>query len=238
MMMESQPRHRTLRSWVYESLSERIVTGQLVPGSALVETQLATEMGVSRSPIREAIRQLEHDGLVIALPNAATTVAPIVEADIEQYFEMRDLLESCLVAHAAELRTEDELRDCFALLEMMSGIAHAKDIPHYAEADTRFHSLLWKMGKRPRISETLVPLANHVRRYLTFASNWLHSESKETLLASHGEHLVILRAIELQDVDTATAAIRDHMRSSRVRIMQGLWNAQEGRIAKESMQSS
>ena len=223
-----QPRHRTLRSWVYASLKERIITVQLEPGAPLVETQLATEMGVSRSPIREALRQLSKDGLVLALPNSGTTVAPIDESDIDQYFEMRDLLESCLVAHAAAAHTAEDLAACECLLETMPAIAQAEDIPHYAENDVRFHTLLWDMAKRPRITETLQPLADHSRRYLNVFSRWLQSESESTLMASHREHLAVLDAIRNRDVEKATATIRAHMNSSRNRIMQGLWNARGG----------
>jgi DNA-binding GntR family transcriptional regulator len=226
--MEPQPPHRTLRSWVYASLKERIITVQIEPGTTLVETQLATEMGVSRSPIREALRQLSKDGLVLTLPNSATTVAPINESDIEQIFEMRDLLESCLVAHAAEVRTEDDLIACDTLLATMPAIIDAVDIPSYAENDATFHTMLWSMAKRQRITETLLPLADHSRRYLNAFSRWLQSESEYTLMASHSEHIAVLQAIRDQDSEEATSAIRIHMNSSRNRIMQGLWNARGG----------
>jgi DNA-binding GntR family transcriptional regulator len=201
----------------------------------LVETQLAAEMGVSRSPIREALRELSQDGLVIALPNSATTVAPIDEADIAQIFEMRDLLESCLVAHAAKLRTDTEILECEALLDTMPAIVKAVDIPRYAENDARFHSLLWHMAKRPRISEALVPLANHGRRYLNLTSKWLQSESGATLLASHAEHIEVLEAIKQRDASRATDAIRTHMESSRARIMRGFWSAKEGALTQTTV---
>ncbi len=99
--VNTQPPHRTLRSWVYQTLRERIIAGDLAPGEALVEAHLANELGISRSPIREALRQLGQDGLVVTLPNSATTVSSMDAFDIDQVFEVRDLLESCLVAHAA-----------------------------------------------------------------------------------------------------------------------------------------
>ena len=231
--MTSQPRHRTLRSWVYESLSERIITGQLMPGTVLVETQLAAEMGVSRSPIREALRQLDQDGLVVNLPNSTTTVAPFEESDIDQIFEMRDLLESMLVGHAAIERTEAELAECAALLDTMPGFAAKEDIPHYAAGDALFHSLIWRMGKRPRILETIMPIANQGRRYLNLASKALRNEFDKTLLASHEEHLQVFDAIREQDELRAKIAIREHMLSSRARILRSFREEKEVAMANQ-----
>jgi DNA-binding GntR family transcriptional regulator len=230
-MLESQPRHRTLRSWVYENLTERIVTGVLEPGAALVETQLASEMGVSRSPLREALRQLAQDGLVITSPNTGTIVAPVYEEEIDQIFEMRDLLESCLVAHAATMRTEEELAEARALLQRMEQFIDGPDIPNYAESDSRFHTLLWTMGKRPLIRESMQSVANQARRYLAHASRTLQTESPSTLRASHEEHLAVLTAIEGRDPDAAVKAIRHHMEQSRYRILTVFREPADGPVA-------
>lgn len=216
----AQPPHRTLRSWVYETLMERIIAGDLEPGETLVEAQLAQELGISRSPIREALRQLGQDGLVITQPNSATTVSPMDEFAIDQVFEIRDLLESCLVAHAAVVRTDEELAECAAIIERMPEAANSEDIRRYAELDVQFHRLLWRMAKRPKVTETLIPIANQAQRYLSISSRTLHSESKETLLASYGEHGRMFSAIADCNVAEAVSATRDHMSSSRRRILQ------------------
>ncbi len=212
---------------MYQTLRERIIAGDLAPGEALVEAHLATELGISRSPIREALRQLGQDGLVVTLPNSATTVTAMDEFDIDQIFELRDIVESCLIAHAAVSRTDQELADCRALLDQMPRIAELADIRSYADLDTRFHSSLWHMAKRPILTETLLPIADQARRYLNLSSRAFHSESSETLEASYGEHLRIFQAIRDGDVTEAVAATRIHMHSSRKRILQSLHDARE-----------
>ena len=204
-----------------------------MPGTVLVETQLAAEMGVSRSPIREALRQLEQDGLVITLPNSATTVTSFDESDIDQIFEMRDLLESLLVAHAAVERTDDNITECANLLAEMPAYAAAEDIPHYAAGDFQFHSLIWRMAKRRRIMDTIIPIANQGRRYMSLTSKALQSEFQETLMASHLEHMAVFEAIQQRDADLAVHAIRIHMNSSRKRILKTLWEERESALTKQ-----
>jgi DNA-binding GntR family transcriptional regulator len=220
--MNPQPPHRTLRSWVYETLRERIVAGELAPGETLVEAQLAQDMGISRSPIREALRQLGQDGLVVTQPNSATIVSTVDEFDIDQVFEIRDLLESCLIAHAAIARTEVELAECATILAQMPGVAEAEDLRRYAELDVQFHSALWKMAKRPMVTETIRPIVNQARRYLSLSSRTLGPESVDTLLASYHEHVRMLAAVEDCNVAEAVDATRIHMSSSRKRILQNM----------------
>lgn len=226
--MNAQPPHRTLRSWVYETLRERIIAGDLAPGETLVEAQLANELGISRSPIREALRQLGQDGLVVTMPNSATTVSSMDEFDIDQVFEIRDLLESCLIAHAAIARTQSELDDCAELVALMPEVVTKEDIRCYAELDVQFHRLLWHMAKRPMVTEALLPIADQARRYLSLNSRVLQSESKETLMASYTEHLRMFSAIQGCDVTRAVSATRDHMSASRKRILLRFHEAKEG----------
>lgn len=226
--MNTQPPHRTLRSWVYQTLRERIIAGDLAPGEALVEAHLASELGISRSPIREALRQLGQDGLVVTLPNSATTVSSMDAFDIDQVFEVRDLLDSCLVAHAAIARTAEELSQCAGLVGLMPDVVAKEDIRRYADLDGQFHSLLWQMAKRPIVTETLLPIADQARRYLSLSSRALHSESRKTLLASYEEHRRIFSAIEQCDVAEAVSATRDHMSLSRKRILHSFDRLKEG----------
>jgi DNA-binding GntR family transcriptional regulator len=232
--MNAQPPHRTLRSWVYETLRERIVAGELAPGEALVEAQLAQDMGISRSPIREALRQLGQDGLVVTQPNSATIVSTVDEFDVDQVFEIRDLLESCLIAHAAIARTDIELAECDSILAQMPGVAEAEDLRRYAELDVQFHSALWNMAKRPMVTETIRPIVNQARRYLSLSSRTLRSDSVDTLLESYHEHVRMLAAVEDCNVAEAVAATRIHMSSSRKRILQNMEVGREEAAGKPS----
>jgi DNA-binding GntR family transcriptional regulator len=213
---------------VYETLRERIISGELAPGQSLVEAHLATELGISRSPIREALRQLGQDGLVVTMPNSMTKVSSMDEFDIDQIFEIRDLLESCLIAHAAVARTQLELDVCARVVGQMPEVAATEDIRRFADLDVQFHRLLWQMAKRPMVGEVLLPIADQARRYLNLSSRTLHSESRVTLMASYSEHLAMFAAIRANDVAGAVSATRDHMSSSRKRILMHMEHTKEG----------
>jgi DNA-binding GntR family transcriptional regulator len=157
--------------------------------------------------------------------------------DIDQIFEIRDLLESCLVAHAAVARTEQELLDGATLSARMPRLAAAGDIRGFADVDVEFHRLLWEMAKRPRVTEALLPVADQSRRYLSLSSRSLKSESSETLAASCKEHAEILAAIGEKDVVGAVAAIRKHMSSSRKRILLSMTPEKEGDPGRKHSQS-
>lgn len=219
---EARPAHRTLRHWAYDTLKELIVSGQLEPGQALVEAKLSTDLGISRSPIREALRQLGHDGLVVSTPNSGTIVSPIDTSEIDQVFEVRDLLESCLIAHATLVRTRQEIESAERLVSDMPAAVDAVDIHAYARLDVAFHHHLWSMAHRPRVMEVLIPVADQSRRFLSLSSRRLQTESSETLGASYREHLEMLAAITAGDVDRAVTATRRHMESSRRRILNDL----------------
>ena len=187
-----QPEFRTLRSWVLGSLSEQILNGVLLPGHQLVESELAKTMGISRSPIREALRQLEQEGLVITLPNSSTTVAPIRATDIDQVFELRELLEPEIVVRAAGQRHPSEVARCQVLLEQIAVMVAEGDTISFAKADIDFHQALWLMGRRPKMSETLLRLSRETRRYIALTARSLPSG---TLFTSQDDHERILAAV-------------------------------------------
>jgi DNA-binding GntR family transcriptional regulator len=230
--MDKQPEFRTLRSWVLESLSEQILNGVLLPGHQLVETELSRTMGISRSPIREALRQLEQEGLVITLPNASTTVAPIRPSDVEQVFELRELLEPEIVARAAARGDIPGVAHCRILLEEMRTMVAQGDTISFAKADIGFHQALWLMGKRPKMSEILLRLSRETRRYIAFTARSLPGR---TLYTSHGDHERILAAIDVGQTAEAAEAMRLHLATSCVRIvdyvvsMQKAMESQDGR---------
>lgn len=215
-VMDKQPEFRTLRSWVLESLSEQILNGVLLPGHQLVESELAKSMGISRSPIREALRQLEQEGLVITLPNASTTVAPIRPTDVEQVFELRELLEPEIVSRAADRGDISGIARCRLLLDEMGTMVAQGDTISFAKADIGFHQALWLMGRRPKMSEVLLRLSRETRRYIAFTARSLR---ESTLYTSHGDHERILAEIESESTGKAAEAMRMHLATSRVRIV-------------------
>ncbi|MCF0142328.1 MAG: GntR family transcriptional regulator, partial [Parasporobacterium sp.] len=131
-----------LRDIVFKTLREAIITGDLKPGERLMEIKLANELGVSRTPVREAIRKLELEGLVIMTARKGAEVAPINEKDLKEVLEIRKNLESLACQLSCKNSTEDDIK---ALKEINKIIARAvkdDDIETITKSDVQFHELI------------------------------------------------------------------------------------------------
>ena len=131
-----------LRDVVFNTLRQAILRGELKPGERLMEIQLANKLGVSRTPIREAIRKLELEGLVLMIPRKGAEVAEITEKNLRDVLEVRKALEELAVQLACDKITEEEiaeLKKCAA--EFEESLDH-NDITQIAEADVRFHDVI------------------------------------------------------------------------------------------------
>lgn len=209
----SQPTTRTLREWVLNQLTERILDGTMPPGFRMVESALSAELGVSRSPLREALRQLEQEGLVTTLPNTSTIVAPVRRSDIEEIYEIRLGLEPFMAGYAAANRTSELMDICHRLnLEM----SHLENGVGFAKADFAMHHHLWSMANRPRITSFLQSLSRQAQRQLALTAHRMSASGRQQ---SFEEHQRLLDAISSGDSPAATESMRDHLMSGRARIL-------------------
>jgi DNA-binding GntR family transcriptional regulator len=209
----SRPQTRTLREWVLNQLTESILNGSMPPGYRMVESALSAELGVSRSPLREALRQLEQDGLITTLPNTSTVVAPIRRSDIEEIYEIRLGLEPFMAGYAAGNATPATLGTCYRLnqemLESTNGIG-------FARADFALHRHLWTMTNRPRITAFLQSLSRQALRQLALTAHGMSAASRRQ---SFDEHQRLLDAVASGDPVAATAAMQEHLNAGRARIL-------------------
>ena len=130
--------YQPLREVVCETLRDAIRKGTLKPGERLMEIQLAEELGVSRTPVREAIRKLELEGYVIMMPRRGTYVANLSIRDVNEVFEIRTSLDSLASGLAAERITDEELERLQRLLVAIGGYIEANDMEKIVETDTEF----------------------------------------------------------------------------------------------------
>ena len=128
-----------LRDVVFNTLRKAILRGELKPGERLMEIQLANKLGVSRTPIREAIRKLELEGLVLMIPRKGAEVAQITEKNMRDVLEVRKALEELAVQLACEKITDEEIEEMKKAAEEFKMILKGKDITEIAEADDVFH---------------------------------------------------------------------------------------------------
>ena len=187
---------------VAEALRDAIKSGMLAPGQRLMEIQLAEELGVSRTPVREAIRKLELEGYVVMMPRRGTYVASLSIRDVNDVFEIRTALDSLACALAAERITENELESLQRLLVAIGGHIEAGDMEKIVETDMRFHDLLYQASRNTRLVGIISNLREQLTRSMSFPGRL-----KETL----EEHREIVDAIAQGDVQGAKQAAEAHM---------------------------
>lgn len=201
--------YQPLREVVCETLREAIRTGALKPGERLMEIQLAEELGVSRTPVREAIRKLELEGYVIMMPRRGTYVASLSIRDVNEVFEIRTSLDSLASGLAAERITEEELERLKRLLALIGAYIEQNDMDKIVETDTEFHDLLYQVSRNTRLVGIIFNLREQLTRFRS-ASMSYPGRLKETL----EEHSRIVDAIADGDVERAQKAAEDHMEKS------------------------
>ncbi|MFC9894747.1 GntR family transcriptional regulator [Nocardia sp. NPDC127579] len=147
------------RDHAYQVLKRRIVEVELHPGARLVERDLAAELEVSRIPLREALRMLAAEGLVLLVPHKGALVATFSPADVRDLFDIREVLESLAARLAAERATPATLAPLTARLAAARAATAAADLPRIAAANAAFHTQIVDLAANPLLSTLLSPLA-------------------------------------------------------------------------------
>ena len=154
-----------LRDVVFNTLRQAILRGELKPGERLMEIQLANKLGVSRTPIREAIRKLELEGLVLMIPRKGAEVAEITEKNLRDVLEVRCALEELAVQLACDRMDEEGVRELRAAAETFESILNSDDITQIAQADVAFHDIIYAATDNRRLIQLLNNLREQMYRY-------------------------------------------------------------------------
>lgn len=209
--------YQPLREVVCESLRDAIRRGVLKPGERLMEIQLSEELGVSRTPVREAIRKLEQEGYVIMMPRRGTYVATMSIRDINEIFEIRTALESLSNGLAAERITEEELEHLQRLLVIIGGYIKENDIEKIVDTDIEFHDLLYHAARNTRLVGIISNLRDQLTRFRTLSMSY-----PGRLEATLEEHREIVEAIAQGNVEVARKAAEKHMENSEKTLLQAM----------------
>jgi GntR family transcriptional regulator, rspAB operon transcriptional repressor len=205
----------TIRKKVYHYLRERILTGAIVPGERLVETKIAKEIGISRTPIREALHNLEVEKLVKPIPRVGYVVEKMSARDLEQICELREVIEALAARRAVEKAHEKLLKELGRNMARQEREVSRGNFRSYIDLDTQFHEIIAQLSGSDRIFELVRTLRRHMLRYGLKAALFT-----DTALRSMDGHRRIYRAIEEGDPDAVTEAVRLHLRTAREDIVE------------------
>ncbi|MFE3544730.1 GntR family transcriptional regulator [Nocardia sp. NPDC059177] len=204
----SESAKKSLRDQAYEELRDRIIDLRLSPGQRLVERDLATELAISRIPLREALQLLEREGLVVIVPRQGAIVAPFTVADVRDLFDVRESLEVLAARLAAERADAGDLAALRAQLTAARQATARGDEAAIAAANAGFHAVIVEVSGNPLLQSLLRPLESRVR--------WLFHLTKERDPGIQcDEHEDLYAAIAANDPDAAAEIAYRHVASGR-----------------------
>ena len=197
----------------YEVVRSGIITGRYLAGARLTEQEIATTVGVSRTPVREALRRLDAEGLVEFTPNLGAVVTTWSESESDEIFELRAMLESYGARRAAVRATNEQITGLRRLAEQQHresverGAGHLERI---GELNNRFHRAMQDAAASPRLVRALAGLIEAPLMMRTF-----QKYTAEDLLRSAQHHLELVRALEARDAEWAASVMFSHVHAAR-----------------------
>ena len=202
--------YQPLRGMVFDVLMSAIMQGQLSPGERLLEVQLADEMGVSRTPVREAIRRLELEGFVVMVPRKGAYVAGLSINDVEEVYEIRTVLETLAVRLAAQRMQPADYAQLDDLSEKMRATWQEGNVDNWVSLDASFHELLYKFSRNERLVAMMNNIMEQLSRYRIISL--ANVEVRHNSLSEHQE---LIEALKRRDSEAAATAVAMHIENTK-----------------------
>ncbi len=196
----------SLTTKVFKILEKAILKGEFLPGEALTEQSLSNQLGVSRTPVREALRQLELAGLVKTVPNKGAEVVGISEKDVDDIYTIRVHIEGLAARWAAENISEEDIKKLRDTLELQEFYASKGDTDRVKSLDSSFHEAVYKASESNPLRQILSQLHNYIQ-----SSRGLSIDSEGRAVAAVAEHRKIFEAIESGNGDLAEKEAQTHI---------------------------
>ena len=205
----------SLADQVFEKLENDIIQGIYPRGEVLTELKLVEQLGVSRTPIREALRRLEQERL-IEDTGKGSRVLGITMEDLEDIMNIRQRIEGLAAYYAAKNLTDEGLKELAHIVDLQEFYFSKRDKEHLRQVDDAFHDMICELSRRSVISDTLIPLMRKTRRYRRVAiDNW------ERTTITMNEHKAIFRAIAERNADLAQELATTHIVHAKHYLMEG-----------------
>lgn len=211
---ENDTAFNSLRRRVFYQLKNDILNGKYHTGESLIETKLSDEMGVSRTPIREALRQLELEGLAQSIPNKGVIVRGISEQDVEDICTIRMMIEGLAARWAAEKITEEELNELNEAVELEEFYTGKNGTEHLLKFDSKFHDIIFRASKSKPLMHMLSTFHDYIQRARNLS---LGSPGRAQKVLE--EHKAILQAIIEHDADKAERLTTEHVKNASINLI-------------------
>jgi len=209
--------YKPLREVIFDTLREAIIIGELKPGQRLMEVHLAEKMGVSRTPVREAIRKLELEGLVNMIPRKGAHVADLSIKEIMDVLEVRASLDSLATGLAAVRINDDELKSLKNAHEQFLKYAEKNNLQGAIKKDVEFHDIIYAASKNEKLLQILGNLREQVHRYRVIYLKEQHNYKE--IIKEHNE---IIEALSAKDEKLASVTAARHIKTQQDAIINAL----------------
>ena len=198
---------------VFHTLREAILKGELKPGERLMELQLASKLGVSRTPIREAIRMLELEGLAVTFPRKGAEVAKMTEKDMEDVLQIRRALDELAVGLACDNMTEEKLEQLYKAMIRFEESTRSGDVKQTAQTDMEFHEVIYQAADNPKLVNMLNNLREQMYRYRV---EYLKNDDVYPRLIE--EHKKIYEGLKQNDKETVVEIVGYHVVNQEIMV--------------------
>lgn len=217
MSMNLDDEYLPLRDVVFNTLRQEILTGKMKPGERLMEIHLANKLGVSRTPIREAIRKLELEGLVIMIPRKGAEVAQISWKNLKDVLEVRRALDVLAIELACERMGTEEQEALYRACESFEEATKTKDTRKIAEADVAFHDIIVDSTGNNRLVQLVNNLSEQMYRY---RFEYIKDDSQHDILVQ--EHKEMYKSIRSKNKEAAASVVKKHINNQEEAIIRQL----------------
>jgi DNA-binding GntR family transcriptional regulator len=197
---------------VADELKEKILSGDYKPGTRLVQDDLASKFKASRSPIREALRMLEADGLVEIKPHSGAWISELNLAEFEEMYQIRERIEPLMLRLSIPNLTTKLIKELEETLEKLS---QAKSVEQFLKLDREFHLLTYEGANTTFLGEIVQRMWNTTQPYRRLYSKILEQENFNS---AHLEHTLLMKAIKRADLDDAERILYGHIRRTRLEL--------------------
>ncbi len=195
-----------LRDVVFMALRDAILKGEMKPGERLMEMHLANKLGVSRTPIREAIRMLEKEGLAVTIPRKGAQVAKMTEKNLQDVLEIRNSLDELAASMACQRMTKEQLVELKKAMNDFELATKSKNAKKICEADEVFHNVIYKMANNPKLENIVNNLREQMYRY-----RYEYIKENSTYQQLIDEHTAILDGLERRDAEYVRDIMHTHL---------------------------